>query len=74
MAKYNRKKFMTLKLIMMAKNYTQEKLAKELGIAEYTLNMKLNGRTSFTVPEADEICKILEIQNPIDVFFEPRLH
>ena len=48
---------------------TQEKLAMALKIAPQTLNAKINGRTQFTLEEVLEIVSILEIDNPVDIFF-----
>ena len=54
---------------MMEKEMTQEKLAMALKIAPQTLNAKINGRTQFTLEEVLEIVSILEIDNPVDIFF-----
>ena len=43
--------------------FTQETLAKEIGINESTLNSKLNGKAYFSTKEIDKICKILNISN-----------
>ena len=40
-----------------------------LKIAPQTLNAKINGRTQFTLEEVLEIVSILEIDNPVDIFF-----
>lgn len=53
----------------MEKEMTQEKLAMALKIAPQTLNAKINGRTQFTLEEVLEIVSILEIDNPVDIFF-----
>ena len=42
---------------------TQERLAKAIGINKSTLTLKLNGRSSFTQEEMDEICKVLDVSN-----------
>lgn len=41
--------------------YTQERLAKVIGISKYTLNTKLKNRFSFTQDEILAICKVLNI-------------
>lgn len=46
---------------MRARGYTQEKLAKEIGINECTLNSKLNNKSHFNTKEIDKICEILDI-------------
>lgn len=58
-----------LKGIMREYNYSQKKLAEELGITVQSLNAKLNGRSVFTIPEANDICKIFNIKKPEDIFF-----
>lgn len=42
-------------------NYTQERLAKAIGISKYTLNTKLNNKFSFSQDEILAICKVLNI-------------
>lgn len=42
---------------------TQERLARAIGKDKSTLTMKLNGRSTFTQKEIDEICKVLNISN-----------
>jgi transcriptional regulator with XRE-family HTH domain len=50
--------------------YTQEKLAKAIGINESTLNTKLNNKTYFTTKEIDKICELLDISNAeIGIYF-----
>lgn len=41
--------------------FTQEKLAKAIGISKYTLNTKLNNKFSFAQEEILAICKVLNI-------------
>lgn len=43
---------------MREKNYTQEKLAKSLGISECSVNFSLNNKRNF---RQDEILKIIEL-------------
>ena len=57
-----------LKGKMKAKGYTQEKLAKELGISSKTLSNKLC-KGIFGSDEIEKIIKILDIQNPLEIFF-----
>ena len=58
-------KFNHSKLLGRMREYgfTQETLAKEIGINESTLNSKLNGRAYFSTKEIDKICKILNISS-----------
>lgn len=51
-----------------AKGYTQEKLAKELEISPKTLSNKLN-KGIFGSDEIEKMIKILNIDNPIEIFF-----
>jgi DNA-binding XRE family transcriptional regulator len=41
--------------------YTQEKLAKAIGLNESTLNAKLNNKGYFKQDEIDKICEVLDI-------------
>ena len=50
--------------------YTQERLAKEVGMAIATMNLKLNNKAHFTQPEMEKIRKILGIGiEEIGVYF-----
>lgn len=57
-----------LKGKIRAKGYTQEKLAKELGISPKTLSNKLT-KGIFGSDEIEKMIKILGIDNPIEIFF-----
>lgn len=57
-----------LKGKIKAKGYTQEKLAKELGMSTKTLNTKLN-KGIFGSNEMERLIQILEIKNPLEIFF-----
>lgn len=53
--------------------YTQETLAKAIGINESTLNGKLNNKTYFKPTEIDKICELLDISNAeIGAYFYAR--
>ena len=58
-----------LKGIMREKNYSQNKLAKQIGITTQSLNAKLNGRSQFTIEEAINIIAVLTIRKPEEIFF-----
>lgn len=58
-----------LKGIMREKNYSQNKLAKQIGITTQSLNAKLNGRSQFTIEEAINIIAVLKIIKPEEIFF-----
>ena len=49
--------------LMREYGYTQETLAKAIGISESTLNIKLKGKAYFTSTEIDRICELLSIPN-----------
>ena len=50
--------------------YTQESLAKEIGISKGTLSAKLNNKNAFTVNESLSICRLLNVSKyEIDAFF-----
>lgn len=57
-----------LKGRIKARGYTQEKLAKELGVSPKTFSNKLN-KGVFGSDEIEKMIKILQIQNPLDIFF-----
>ena len=57
---------------MAEAGYSQAKLAKEIGLAQNTLNNKINGKTAFNTEEAIQLCRILHIDNDkdkIEIFF-----
>ena len=43
--------------------FTQETLAKAIGINESTLNSKLKNKTYFNAKDIDRICEVLDIPN-----------
>lgn len=50
--------------------FTQEKLAKAIGISEATLSAKLNNQSYFTTKEVHLICSALNIElKRIDSYF-----
>ena len=54
-------------------HYTQETLAKAIGINESTLNGKLNNKSYFRPIEIDAMCELLNISNAeIGAFFYTR--
>lgn len=52
------------------KGYTQEKLAKEVGISSNSLSRKLLGKREFTLTEVVSICRVLDIVDPVNIFFK----
>lgn len=57
-----------LKGIMVEKGYTGEQLAKVLGISSKTFYSKMKKRV-FGSDEIQKMVKVLEIENPTEVFF-----
>ncbi len=66
-------KYHDLKVLMFARKKTQRDIAEVLNITEASVNAKLNGRSDFTIREAETITEYLEIQNPVAIFFKPEL-
>lgn len=48
---------------MRERGFTQETLAKAIGINESTLNSKLKNKTFFNARDIDKICEVLDISN-----------
>lgn len=63
--------FDKLKGKMVEAHVSQARLSEKLGITVQSLNAKLNGRTQFTLEEAVKITEFLNLQDPIDIFFDP---
>ena len=57
-----------LKGIIVAKGYSQRKVAKHLGITEKTFYSKMN-KGVFDSDEIEIMISILNIKNPIEIFF-----
>lgn len=55
---------------MKEKNLSQLQLSKIIGMAEATLNIKLNGKSFFKQNEIVKICKALDIDDKeVDAYF-----
>lgn len=55
---------------MREMGYTQEKLARAIGLNESTLNAKLNNKGYFNSYQIDKICEVLDIsKKDIGVYF-----
>ena len=50
-----------LKAAIARAGYTQGKLAKEVGMSENTLSLKMSGTSWFDTKQIDDICKVLNI-------------
>jgi transcriptional regulator with XRE-family HTH domain len=60
-----------LKALLYEKGISQREIAKAIGVAEKTFGGKMRGLRNFTLREAWDICELLNIKNPIDVFQRP---
>ena len=58
-----------LKGRMVEKGFTQESLAKAVGISTNSMSRKLLGERQFRLGEVVKICEVLEIDDPRDIFF-----
>lgn len=57
---------------MVAKGYTQTKMAKELGITTKTFHLKLK-KGIFNSDEMSRIVAILNIEDPLSIFFKEKV-
>lgn len=58
-----------LKGKIVENGFTQQKLADKMGLTIQSVNAKLNNRRPFTIQEACLITQILQLDNPIEIFF-----
>ncbi len=52
--------------------YTQNTLAKRIGVSKNTMSSKINGKSEFTIDNIERICKTLNISSKdelIKIFF-----
>lgn len=52
-----------LKAAIARAGYTQEEVAKRIGISSYTFGKKAKNKSKFDVVQATKICNILNIHN-----------
>ena len=57
-----------LKAQIARRGYTQEKLAKEIGITPKTLGIKIK-TGKFGTDEVTKIMQVLDISDPVPIFF-----
>lgn len=60
-----------LKAILFEKKITQKELARRSDICERGMTDKMRGKLDFTYTEVYNICRVLGIENPLEVF-EPK--
>ena len=58
---------------MILKGETGKSLAEKMGIDESTLYRKIKADGAFTRQEINQLIVILEIDNPVDIFFAPEI-
>lgn len=58
-----------LKAQMALKGFNQVRLAGAIGISVAALGNKISGRSDFTRKEVGEIIRLLEIKDPMAIFF-----
>lgn len=60
-----------LKGILVEKGHTYADVAKALNISVTAVSNKMNGHSTFDVPEANELCKWLDLDatTKIEIFF-----
>lgn len=64
------RKYEDLETEMLMKGIEREELANRIHISMKQMESKLNGKDAFTIHEAEEISKILDLQYPIKYFFK----
>lgn len=62
-----------LKGLLREKGMTQDDLAKAINLSPSALNLKMNGKLDFRIPEVYAICEAMEIKDPVPFFFTPKL-
>ena len=63
----------TLRSIIKKKGYSLQSIIAALGISRSAFYRKLNGKSAFTVNEMQKLTEILEINNPVKVFFKEKV-
>lgn len=61
-----------LKAEIIRAGYTQAEVAKLIGISETTMSRRMKNE-DFGLDEAEKLIKLLDIQNPQDIFFASRI-
>ena len=58
-----------LKAAIIRKGKTQSDIAKAMGISTRSLNSKINNHIPFNTIEIEKMIKILDIKDPMHIFF-----
>ena len=67
---FNKKAF---HIAVISAGMTYDEVAKAIGINASTLYRKTNGQSEFTRKEIQNICEVLSIDSPMDIFFDQEL-
>lgn len=59
-----------LKTLLYDRKITQKRMAEHIGVTQHTFSDKMRGVREFTYTEVYHICRLLGIENPMDVFEE----
>ena len=61
-----------LKALMMVSRETQASIAEKIGMSRMSLNLKLNGKSEFTLFELQKIVGVLEMTDSqiLEIFFK----
>lgn len=57
-----------LKAKMVEMGKTQGQVALEIGMSEMSLSRKIRGKREFHLSEILDLCLLLKIQNPVEIF------
>ena len=58
---------------MKSKGVTVEELCKAIGMSKAAYYRKLKGRTEFTSGEIQKMIDFLNLEDPMDIFFTPKV-
>ena len=58
---------------MKSKGVTVEELCKAIGMSKAAYYRKLKGRTEFTRGEIQKMIDFLNLEDPMDIFFTPKV-
>lgn len=58
-----------LKYVIQSHGYSVEEISKKLGISRTAFYRKCNGKSEFVQSEIQKLIELLEIDNPVEIFF-----
>ena len=67
---FNKKAF---QIAVIAAGMTYEDVARAIGINVSTLYRKSTGKSEFTRNEIQKLCEVLNLESPMDIFFDKQL-